>query len=105
MKYNYDEIINELNEEKIESIIFSIEGYAHYKKCVIQRFVHIDSNNDQIIRIEFKLVEDDSETISFYKKYNDNHKIFKFGRKGSFTFKQIWNKVQILQINYYDNYK
>ena len=35
MNYNYEEIINNLNEGKIEIIIFSIKEYAHYKKCII----------------------------------------------------------------------
>lgn len=106
MNYNYEEIINNLNEGKIESIIFSIREYAHYKKCIIKRCVDCVYNDKNIakylVRIEVKLVEDDSETISFYKYFKEDYKLFKLGRKGSFTLKQLWNNVQIIQIIYYD---
>ncbi len=54
MNYNYEEIINNLNKEKIEA----------------------------------KLVEDDLETVFFYKKIREDYKLAKFGRKGIFTPKQ-----------------
>lgn len=102
MNYNYEEIINNLNEGKIEIIIFSIKEYAHYKKCIIKRCVDCVCNDKHIVRIEVKLVEDDSETVSFYKYFKEDYKLFKFGKKGTFTLKQVWNKVQVIQINYYD---
>ena len=102
MNYNYEEIINNLNEGKIESIIFSIKEYAHYKKSIIKRCVDCVYNDKHIVRIEVKLVEDDSETVSFYKYFKEDYKLFKFGRKGTFTLKQVWNNVQVIQINYYD---
>lgn len=52
--------------------------------------------------IEVKLVEDDSETVSFYKYFKEDYKLFKFGRKGTFTLKQVWNNIQVIQINYYN---
>lgn len=102
MSNNYEEIINGLNEGKIESIIFSIKEYTHYKKCIIKRCNDYVCNDKHIVRIEVKLVEDGSETVCFYKHFKDDYKLFKFGRKGIFTFKQVWNNVQIIQINYND---
>lgn len=63
MKYSYEDIVNDLNEGKIESILFSIKDYPHYKNCKISAF--FDTN--QIFLILCRLVEDDSETVSFYK--------------------------------------
>ena len=103
MNYNYEEIINNLNEGKIESILLSIKEYTHYKKCIIKRFIDNVYNDKCIVRIEVKLVEDDSETVSFYKYFKEDYKLFKFGRKGTFTLKQIWDYVQILKVNYYDS--
>lgn len=100
MEYNYEDIINGLNEGKIKSILFSIKNYSHYKNCVISRCVDIISSKKQIIRIEVKLVEDNSETISFYPKFKENYKLFKLGKGKTFTLKQIWNDVQISYINY-----
>ena len=101
MNSNYEEIINNLNEGKIESVIFSIKEYAHYKKCIIKRCIDC-VNNRHIVRIEVKLVEDGSETVSFYKYFKEDYKLFNFGRKGTFTLKQVWNNVHIIQINYHD---
>ena len=102
MNNNYEEIVNNLNSGKIESILFSINKYAHYQKCSIKRYIDYVDNGKYIVRIEVKLAEDDSETISFYKCFKEDCKLFRFGRKGSFTLKQIWDNVQILQINYYN---
>lgn len=103
MDYNYEDIINNLNEGKIASILFSLKGYSHYKKCIIKRYVDFIDSDKFLIRIEVKLVEDDSETVSFYKYFKEDYKLFKLGKKGSFTLKQVWNNVQILQINFCNN--
>lgn len=101
MDYNYEDIIKNLNEGKIISILFSLKGYSHYKKCIIKRNIDCIGDRDKsLVRIEVKLVEDDSETVSFYKYFKEDCKLFKFGKKGSFTLEQVWNNVQILQINY-----
>lgn len=102
MNYNYEEIINNLNDGKIESIIFSVNGYTHYRNCIIRRCVDNVYNDKCIVRIEVKLVKDGSETVSFYKHFKEDYKLFRFGKKGSFTLKQVWNDIQILQVNYYD---
>ncbi len=102
MNYNYEEVISDLNNGKIESILFSTKDYSHYKSCIIKRCIDVVYNEKQIIRIEVKLVEDDTETISFYKKFKENYKLFKFGKKGTFTLKQVWNNIKIIKINYYN---
>lgn len=103
MNYNYEDIISNLNAGKIKCIVFSIKEYAHYKKCIIKRCVDCIYNGKKIVRIEVKLVEDDSETVSFYKHFKEDYKLFNFGRKGTFTLKQVWNNIQILQLNYCDD--
>ena len=100
MKYSYEYIINNLNEGIIESVVFSVKNYSHYKKCKISRIIDINGNNKQFIRIEVKLVEDNTETISFCEKFKNDYKLFKLGRKGSFSLNQIWENIEILQINY-----
>lgn len=102
MNYDYKEIIDGINQGKINSILFSIKDYTHYKNCFIKRCVDVISTEKYITRIEVKLVEDDSETISFYKKFKEDYKLFKFGRKGTFTLKQVWKKIEILEIIYND---
>ena len=87
---------------KIKSILFSINDYSHYKKCTINRFIENITNKKQIIRIEVKLVEDETEIVSFYKKFKEDYKLFKMGRRGVFTLKQIWSHVQIVEIKYND---
>ncbi len=102
MKYNYEDIINDLNKGKINSIVFSIKNYAHYKKCVISKCVDVISTKKNIIRIEVKLAEDDSETVSFYQKFKEDYKLFKVKGGRTTTLQQIWKDVQILYIDYAD---
>lgn len=101
MDYPYEKMIKDLNEGKIESILFSIKGYAHYKHCIIKKYFDLVSKDNKMDRVEIQLTEDGLETVIFYKKFKDDYKLFNFGRKGSFTLKQVWNKVQILQVKYY----
>ncbi len=100
MEYKYENIINDLNLGNIRKIDFSIKNYNHYKNCSISRFLHEDSAHRK--RVEVKLTQDNSETVCFYDKLPEDYKLFRFGRKGSFTLKQVWGIVEIRNIVYYD---
>ena len=100
MKNSYNDIIKDLNSGHIKEIVFSVKDYAHYHNCVISFKEDFISSYSKIARIECKLVKDDSETVSFLPPFNEEYKLFRLGRKGSYSLKQIWNRVQIKQINY-----
>lgn len=94
----YKQFILNLHSGKISKIRFSIENYAHYKNCAISRLVEELPFNKKVIRIEVKLTADETEKISFYEKFKEDYKLFHLGSKGSFTLKQMWEKVQIIEI-------
>lgn len=100
MKNSYNDIIKDLNVGNIKEIIFSIKNYAHYNNCVISFKEDFISPYSKIARIECRLVKDGSEIVSFLPPFKEEYKLFKLGRKGSYSLKQIWDSVEIKQIKY-----
>ena len=94
----YKELIKGLNTGLIKKIVFSILGYAHYRHCVIS------SNVDTLLNCSYRsilvqLTNDGKEIVSFYKKFNEEHKLFIMKNKGgAFTLKQIWDRVHIIEV-------
>ncbi len=100
MKISYDELIKKINNHEISNVEFGIADYQHYSNCRIEVNKEL-INNKLIVIIEVKLTNDLSEYESFYNRFDESYKLFNLGRKGSFTLKQIWDKVTIKSINYY----
>ena len=96
MKYTYDEFIQLLNSDGFSCVIFEIEGYAHYRNCVIKK-VHRPILNGAA-EFDVILSNDPNERIWFFKTFNEKCKLFYFGRNRSFTLKQIWDRVVIREI-------
>ena len=100
--FDYDEIIENINNHKISELRFEVLEYPHYHDCkIIVNKEQLPSNN-VIYLIEIFLTQDLSENVSFYNKFKENYKLFYMGRKGSFTLKQIWKKIKILEIIKFD---
>ena len=100
----YEEFIKEINDEKkIKQIDFYVDGYAHYKNCSIGRYTDKMLGKEFDCRITCILTKDQSEKVSFYEKFKENYKLFDFGRKGKFTLKDIWDKVIITNIVYFES--
>lgn len=36
----------------------------------------------------------------FFDKFDEKCKLFKMGRKGSFTLKQMWDRIEFVSIDY-----
>lgn len=92
-EYSYEKVIEYLNNGKIKSLIFAVKDYPHYNHCEIS---YIDDRKTIMV----KPVQDNSENVCFFKTFKENYKIFNMGRKGTFTLKQLWNKIDIKEINY-----
>lgn len=91
--YSYNEIIAGLNSSSIIRICFFIKDYSHYSDCKIYHIY------EPVSCLQVELTKDSSEHIRFWK-FEEDFKLFNFGRKGKFTLKQIWDKVQITEIVY-----
>lgn len=100
----YDEFIEGINDpDKIKQIDFYIEGYNHYRKCSIGRYIEKIRGINKIVdfRITCVSTQDHSEDVSFAFKLKEDYKLFNFGSKGKFSLKEVWNKVVITNIEYF----
>lgn len=100
MQYNYDSFIKDINLGNISEIYFSIKGYSHYNNCSIKRVRNQIPNGKFLELIIVNLTDDNSERVSFYETFEESYKLFRMGRKGSFTLKQIWRDIQIIDIKF-----
>ena len=96
MKYTYDEFIQLLNSDGFSCVIFEIDGYAHYRNCVIKK-VHPPFLNG-MAEFDVILSNDPNERIGFLETFDEKCKLFYFGRNRGFTLKQIWDRVVIREI-------
>ena len=99
----YKEFVDKLNKGIIKKVVFSISDYAHYKKCLIETKEDILRNGTTVLLIYVALSNNTSEQITFYKKFNEEYKLFIIKGKGRFTLKQVWERVQILELE--ENFK
>ncbi|MBS6447324.1 MAG: hypothetical protein KH382_07010 [Clostridiales bacterium] len=97
-KPEYSQFIFDLNNGIILEFAFEVEGYAHYSECRIYLTHEISKLGNILTFINVQLTKDGSESVSFYKKFNESYKLFYMGRKGSYTLKQVWNKIQVHDI-------
>lgn len=97
-QYSYEDVIDKLNNGQIQQVRFCVNNYPHYKDCVISRKEEKFPNGNPFYTIEVLLTKDSSEKYSFYKRFSERTKLFRMGRKGSFTLKQIWPQITVLEI-------
>ena len=105
----YEDFIKGISRDtgNIKQINFYIKGYPHYYDCSIGRYIKKVRVHERIVtltgRITCILTKDHSEVVSFYRTFKEDRKIFDFGRKGRYTLKDVWDKVVITDIQYFDN--
>lgn len=94
MEYSYENVIKDLNSGKIKKMVFAVKGYSHYDHCEISN----DYDKLDIKWVVVRPVADNSETVAFFKTFKEDCKLFKMGRRGTFTLKQLWNDIEIKEI-------
>ena len=100
MTKNYRDIIDGLNDGTISKISFLIKNYSHYQQCTIFRVIDTLPSKKNIVRVVVNPTVDNSEMISFYKTFKEDYKMFDLGTMGKFTLKQLWDDIEILNIEY-----
>lgn len=100
MRKNYKDIIDGLNDGTISKISFSVRNYSHYKYCTIVRIIDTLPSTKTIVRIVVNPTPDNSEMISFYKTFKEDYKMLNLGTRGKFTLKQLWDEIEVLNIEY-----
>lgn len=96
----YEVFIKQLNDLQIKEMTFNVNNYKHYNNC---QLIVEKTNNDKysLAIFYFKLTKDKCEQVEFYKKYDENAKIFTYKNKGKFSLKEIWKHIEIINIIYY----
>lgn len=100
MDYKYEDIIEAINSYSISEIDFKVNNYAHYNNCKIIVRRDLLPNENSIFLIDIFLTKDESEHICFYGYFKEDFKLFHMGKRGSFTLKQLWENIEILDIIY-----
>lgn len=93
MELKYNEFIELINQHKISDVTFSVAGYAHYNYCKIT-ISKEKPKESEFYLIKIVLTKDLSEMVSFYNVFDENYKLFDLKRKGKYTLKQIWDRIQ-----------
>lgn len=99
----YKQFITDLNSGIIVGVDFNIVGYSHYSNCRIYWKHDTIKNGKTISLIRVDLTDDYSEFVSFMDRFNESYKLFRMGRRGSFTLRQVWDKIEIVRIEYKKN--
>ncbi len=105
---SYQQFIDDINNGKITKAIFRVKDYAHYDFCTIESIVDVFPSGKPLVRIDVKLAKDYYigqyghifGNFSFYEKFKEERKIFSMGRKGTFTLKQMWDRIEFISIDY-----
>ncbi len=94
----YCEFIRKFNSKEIKRVNFRLKGYPHYDDCAI--FYRRDDvgGGRSVEIIVCRLTRDDYQTVSFYRQFDEEYKLFDMGRKGKFTLKQAWPLVGIIAV-------
>ena len=94
----YEQFVEELNDYRILEAEFEVLGYSHYKKCRITRMYDTLRNGKTISLIRVHLSSDPKDFVSFLDEFDDTYKLFRLGKKGAFTLKQLWHNIKIIKI-------
>ncbi len=96
----YCDFIHNINSGIIKKVKFCISDYPHYRNCVIESKVTDASNIKSSKIIWFYLTPDGYEKRGFLNKIKEDTKLFYITGKGSYTLKQIWDRVNIVSVEY-----
>lgn len=102
---DYTEFIEQINDRNgIKQIEFYIRDYPHYHSCSIGRYIDTICRGKTLNGRITCILTKDSEIISFYDKFDEDCKIFNFkGKGGKKTLKDVWDRIVITGIIYWDN--
>ena len=98
ISYSYEELIDGLNRGKLKFVRFCVNNYPHYKNCTITRIEQKMPKGKSFFLVKVILTQDSHEKISFLNSFEEDTKLFHMGKKGSFTLKQLWPEIIILEI-------
>lgn len=99
LMFSYTDFIRNLHSGNIRKIIFKVKEYQHYKNCSILRVCDILPSGNKITLFIVKLSDKKDEKVSFLNKFKEDYKLFNFGKKGKYTLKQVWEYIDIIELD------
>ena len=95
---DYEETMDRISKQEIQSLHFSYPGYAHYRDCLIHWvYQELPALKKRIpIYIEVRLSS--SESCRFKDRVNGGLVQFNIKGKNKFTLIEIWDKLEIIEI-------
>ena len=105
---SYQQFIDEINNGKIVKAVFQVKDYTRYKYCTIEREENILQDGRCQVSFPVKLAKNYNigqygyvyGNFLFFGKFEEDCKLFKMGRKGTFTLKQMWDRIEFISIDY-----
>ena len=92
----YREFVDQLNAGMFSKVVFSIDGYGHYRNCT---FLY-EGNPKKKFLISLLLTKDGSERMYFHGFFNEGEKVFRIKGEGNLTLERAWKRVVIQEIVY-----
>lgn len=101
-RLSYEELIEGINNGRIEEVHFSVLNYAHYRSCYLRRaYIYSPILQKKVFScIELILTEDGKEKSSYAGEFLDRYQLFNIKGKGKFTLKQIYKNIEVLSVKY-----
>ena len=105
---SYQEFIDGINNGKIIKVVFKVKNYGHYRCCSIERIIDVFPSGNSAVRIDVRLAKSYYigkyghiyGQFGFFDKFDEKHKLFNMGLKGTFTLKQMWDRLEFISIDY-----
>ena len=95
---DYRSLIDRLNAHEIEGFRFSVQGYGHYRNCVLAIAYDEFPQFGKRVPYGVKATLAKGESATFYGKFNEGEKIFHLAGLGRKTLYDVWDRVEILEI-------
>ena len=96
----YRDFVDGLNSGKIIKAVFSVQGYSHYRNCVVESKLNNPGNNDSGKSMWFYLTPDGYEKTGFLNTMKEKTKLFRIKNGGTYTLLQMWDKIDIQFVEY-----
>ena len=108
MDFKYKDFIKGINNRNgIKQIDFYVDGYPHYNSCSIGRYIDKMKYKDRVAVVDFRiqciLTKDHKEDVAFLDTFREDYKLFNFQKKGKFTLKDIWDRIVVTKVTYFQN--
>ena len=95
---SYRDMLERLNDHRIEEVRFSIEGYGHYRDCVLRHFYEYLPALGKKAHLGIEAVLSRDERAMFHGPFKDEMKIFHLGKEGKKSLRYLMKRIVVTSI-------